>query len=416
MSELEVYHDLGADLMKHGPLFGDFQEVPWIVSASWFKLTQVQLNQLQDLGPVLGTFLRACDALYYEDANVRRVVEQGKPQNIIERQKALREAGGPILIRPDIVITQEGLKIAEIETIVGGLGMYSQIKDSYQTVIPPQDGSTPYPGSITQSFIDTASALPGEGRIILTPSFNSRYFSDLSVFSALCAERGYEAVPVPANRVHEVGKDQAKGIWRLFEIYEVDQLVAIPEVPIYPPLKQFTEEKAWLAFLHASEYEDYWVQALGIEGFRLLRQSVSPTWIMRSGMLPKNVDELKKLSKGQRRFVTKQSGYSEDSWGARSFTYWPDKSTNQWQHFLGQALNQPGTPYVMQEYQDSLQYSVPALVNGKVEQMNGLRAKLSPFYFFNNGKTELADIGVILRRSKKVHGATDSIRLPVSIT
>lgn len=398
---------LEKELLKDGPLFGEYKDVPWLISPSWFELNTEQILELKRLGYRLYRFLEASNNLYFKDEKVAKLVEQGKPEPVITSQRNLPKEM-PLLIRADIVLTENGFQVTEIEIIVGGMGMGSKIKEAYLSVIPP---SKPYPGSILKSFLRTVRIVSGKEKILLVPSFSSRYLPELRIFSRLCQREGYNVEAIPPE---EVRKTMKVGIiWRLFEAYEWEKIELPKKVPIYPPLKQFMEEKIWMALLHCQDYRNYWENSLG-EDFSFLKKYIPPTWIIHQSYLPRPLSELEKLGRKRRQYVTKLSGYSEQAWGGKSFRYWGEPSNKKWKEFLSTAIGS-NQLYILQEFQNSIKYSFPALINGEIKQIDNLRTRLCPFYFKVGEEVELGDIIVTLRKHKNVHGATDSIRIPVAI-
>lgn len=398
---------LEKELLKDGPLFGEYKDVPWLISPSWFELTTAQILELKRLGHLLYHFLKVCNNLYFENKKVARFVEQGKPRKVISLQRNLPNEI-PFLVRPDIVLTKDGFKVSEIEIIVGGMGMGSKIKEAYLSVVP---SLKPYPKSILKSFLRTVEKIVNHKRILLVPSFLSRYLPELKVFSRLCQREGYDVEAIPPEEVKKTTK--AGMIWRLFEAYEWDR-IDLPNVPIYPPLKQFMEEKIWMALLHHEDYRNFWKNKLG-EDFDVLKKYILSTWIIRESYLPMPLSELVNLGRKKRQYVTKLSGYSEKAWGGKSFIYWGEPSNKKWRDFLLNAIRSKEL-YILQEFQDSKKYSFPVLINGEVKPIDNLRIRLCPFYFKIGEEVELGDIIVTLRKAKNVHGAIDSIRIPVAIS
>jgi hypothetical protein len=399
---------LEKELLKDGPLFAKYKSVPWLISPAWFELNAEQILELKKLGCLLYRFLRACNNLYFTNEKVAKLVEQGKPEKVIAVQRAfLKEM--PCLIRPDIVLTEDGFKVTEIELVVGGIGMGSKIKEAYLSVIPPPK---PFKGSIPGSFLKAVKSIAAKKKILLVPSFSSRYLPELKLFSKVCKRKGLD---VEAMQPEKVRKNMRVAmIWRLFEAYEWDKIQLPDEVPIYPPLKQFLEEKIWMALLYCEDHRNYWKTSLG-KDFDLLKKYIPPTWIIRENYLPMPLSELMKLGRKKRQYVTKLSGYSEKAWGGRSFTYWGEPSNRRWRGFLSTVM-QNNQLYILQQFQRSKKYSFPALINEEIKQVDNLRSRLCPFYFRIGKKVELGDIIVTLRKCKNVHGATDSIRIPVAIS
>lgn len=108
---------LEKELLKDGPLFGDFENVPWLISPKWFQLTEKEIGELQRLGLTLFSFLKCYHDLYYLDERAAKLVEYGKPNEVVKLQRKITK-DLPLLIRADIVPTENGPKVTEIETIV----------------------------------------------------------------------------------------------------------------------------------------------------------------------------------------------------------------------------------------------------------------------------------------------------------
>ncbi len=399
---------LEKELLKDGPLFGEYKSVPWLVSPAWFELSNEQISELKKLGGLLYRFLDACNDLYFADEKVAKLVEQGKPEKVIALQRSFPKEM-PCLIRPDIVLTEDGFKVTEIELVVGGMGMGSKIKEAHLSVMPV---AKPFKGSIPRSFLKAVKPIAGGKKIFLVPSFHSRYLPELKILSKLCRRKGADVEAMQPEKVR--GAMRVGVIWRLFEAYEWGKIQLPDKVPIYPPLKQFLEEKIWMALLYCKDYENFWKSRLG-KNFDLLKKYIPPTWVIHENFLPMPLSELMLLSRKKRQYVTKLSGYSEKAWGGRSFIYWGEPSKKKWKEFLSTAM-QSNQLYILQQFQQSKKHSFPALINGEIKQIDNLRNRLCPFYFRIGKKAELGDIIVTLRKCKNVHGATDSIRIPVAIS
>ena len=62
----------------------------------------------------------------------RAILDLGKPADLIEysRQKEFRDAL-PRVIRPDLILTEEGWTIAEIDSVPGGIGLTAWLNQTY---------------------------------------------------------------------------------------------------------------------------------------------------------------------------------------------------------------------------------------------------------------------------------------------
>ena len=108
------------------PKEGLFAEKDWLLSPDAFPIEKDFERELEQLGHRLFVFQRACNQLYQlsvkgkQPAWVARYLDAGKPAELIEfsRQKQFRD-DLPRVIRPDLVLTEEGYTIAEIDSVPG---------------------------------------------------------------------------------------------------------------------------------------------------------------------------------------------------------------------------------------------------------------------------------------------------------
>src|ERR1700736_2553419 len=120
------------------PKEGLFAEKDWLLSPDAFPIEKQFARELEQLGHRLFVFQRACNQLYQlsvkgkQPAWVARYLDAGKPPELIElsRQKQFRDAL-PLVIRPDLVLTDEGYTIAEIDSVPGGIGLTSWLNQTY---------------------------------------------------------------------------------------------------------------------------------------------------------------------------------------------------------------------------------------------------------------------------------------------
>jgi hypothetical protein len=126
MSPLESARAVHAAL----PEGGLFQEKEWRIAPRPFVLPDGLASELEKLGYRLMLFVRACDQLYRQSvkgrqpASVCEILDAGKPPELVAFQRECGQAGDiPRVIRPDLVLTEEGFVIAEIDSIPGGIGL-----------------------------------------------------------------------------------------------------------------------------------------------------------------------------------------------------------------------------------------------------------------------------------------------------
>ena len=113
----------------------------WRIATTPFSLTKDQLDFFHQLGPQLLSFYRALNRLYADSlrglqpAWVAGYLDQGKPDSLLiySRMKRFRDQL-PAVIRPDIIPTQDGMVITELDSVPGGIGMTACLSALYAEV------------------------------------------------------------------------------------------------------------------------------------------------------------------------------------------------------------------------------------------------------------------------------------------
>src|SRR5881628_1361844 len=122
------------------PKEGLFAEKDWLLSPDAFPIEQKFVADLEQLGHRLFVFQRACNQLYQLSVKgkqppwVARYLDAGKPAELIEfsRRKEIRD-NLPRVIRPDLILTDDGYIIAEIDSVPGGIGLTAWLNQTYST-------------------------------------------------------------------------------------------------------------------------------------------------------------------------------------------------------------------------------------------------------------------------------------------
>src|SRR5256714_9052372 len=122
------------------PKEGLFAEKDWLLSPNAFSVEQKFLTELDQLGHRLFVFQRACNLLYQLSVKgkqpewVARYLDAGKPKQLIEfsRRKQIRD-DLPRVIRPDLILTEKGYIIAEIDSVPGGIGLTDWLNQTYSS-------------------------------------------------------------------------------------------------------------------------------------------------------------------------------------------------------------------------------------------------------------------------------------------
>src|ERR1700738_3475520 len=120
------------------PKEGLFAEKEWLLSPDPFPTDKKFLAELEQLGHRLFVFQRACNQLYQLSVKgkqpdwIARYLDAGKPKELIEfsRRKEIRD-DLPRVIRPDLILTDDGYIIAEIDSVPGGIGLTAWLSQTY---------------------------------------------------------------------------------------------------------------------------------------------------------------------------------------------------------------------------------------------------------------------------------------------
>src|SRR5436190_21698603 len=145
------------------PKEGLFAEKDWLLSPDAFPIEQKFVADLEQLGHRLFVFQRACNQLYQLSVKgkqppwIARYLDAGKPKELIEfsRRKEIRD-DLPRVIRPDLILTEKGYIIAEIDSVPGGIGLTGWLNETYSTVDSQIIGGA---DGMLESF---STALPNE--------------------------------------------------------------------------------------------------------------------------------------------------------------------------------------------------------------------------------------------------------------
>ena len=98
-------------------------------------------KEIQSLGRVLLQFYRAVNLLYRKSVErkqpewVSRWLDLGKPRELIELQRSPAfKNEAPRVIRPDILLTENGFSITELDSVPGGIGLTAWLQQTYSEI------------------------------------------------------------------------------------------------------------------------------------------------------------------------------------------------------------------------------------------------------------------------------------------
>ncbi len=420
------------------PREGLFAGHDWRVSPQPLALGEELARELETLGRVLLQFYRATNLLYRRSVEgkapawIAELLDQGKPASLIARQRDPSfKSDVPRVIRPDVLLTDDGIALSELDSIPGGIGLTHWLNQTYSNL-----GDTVIGGSAGMAT-GFASIFGDAPKVHLVVSEEAATYRPEMEWVA--REMG-ERFQVRDSTFRDFADGDA--VYRFFELFDLANVAnsdlifdraAAKQIRVTPPPKPIFEEKLLFALLWNRNLRPFWRQELG-EGFLLrLLKCIPQTWVLDPSPLPPHAaypgldltdwTQLKSLSQRDRDLILKISGFNETAWGARGVHLGSDLSTADWSAAVDQTLAAwPASPYILQRFRKprtvDATYVDPA--TGATIPLPG-RVRLCPYYFvagdYESARPQLGGIlATIVPADKKiVHGMRDAILAPCSI-
>ena len=123
------------------PAAGLFAGLEWKISPAPFPLGENLAQEIESLGRVLLQFYRATNLLYRKSVEgkqpewVARWLDLGKPAELIALQRSPTFKNDvPRVIRPDILLTETGFSITELDSVPGGIGLTAWLGKTYSAI------------------------------------------------------------------------------------------------------------------------------------------------------------------------------------------------------------------------------------------------------------------------------------------
>ena len=431
------------------PPQGLFAEKDFLLSPDPFPVDEKFARELEQLGHRLFVFQRACNELYQrsvkgkQPAWIAEYLDAGKPAELIEfsRQKQFRD-DVPLVIRPDLILTESGYTIAEIDSVPGGIGLTGWLDQTYAAT-----GSEVLGGG--DGMLDGFRSLLPEGGDIVISEEASTYRPEMNWMAAQLEGRALSRPIINGTTQRSSLQEKTwrvvdaetyepvagRSVYRFFELFDLPNLPRISAlleavrngaVRITPPIKPFLEEKMWFALFWMQPLREFWRRELGEKYFLKLQEVIPYSWPLDPTPLPQHAviprleihdwREAGKLSQKERDLLVKVSGFSPLGWGSRGIVVGSDVPQIEWEREIEQALATfQTTPRIMQRFHKArlIDHRYWDNETGEVKTMRG-RVRLCPYYFIENGKAKLGGaLATIVPADKKLlHGMRDAILAP----
>ena len=403
----------------------------WKFSPEPLRLTKAEGRFIASLGHPLAQFQQACDELYRRSASgklprwIADLLDAGKPGWMADLQKKTEtRTDFPRVIRPDLILTDGGFALTELDSVPGGIGITAWLSRLYA------DAGYPVLGGRDGMIEGFSSVLPEGGAILLSEE-SADYRREMQW---LAGEAGGGRTVEAAESYRPDGR----ALYRFFEWFDwqaipearhLAELAAAGGPRLTPPCKPHLEDKLWLALLWTPALKPVWEKTLRGSHLARVREIVPPGWVVDPAPLPPQAalpvlrvnswEEVAGFSQKQRRLVLKISGFHETAWGSRGVHIGHDLSQAEWSERVhGAMADFESQPWIMQEFREGRLIEHPVYQeDGSVAMMRG-RVRLCPYFFTDEqGQTTLAGALATLAPAdkKKIHGMRDAVLLPCVI-
>ena len=403
------------------PAEGLFAEKTWRIAPKSFALSSTHVELIEKLGIVLHHFNQACNLLYRQSAAgkahpwVAPLLDAGKPPELIALSSHDKVKGQTsAVIRPDLILTEDGFAMSELDSVPGGIGLTAWLGETYTSlgdnVLGGKDG-------MRTGF---ESVLNG-GEVLISEE-SAAYRPEMEWI-------------IGKDRVRSVEDytPSGKPAYRFFEAFDFPNLTKFREAwqpgqpPLTPPLKPYLEEKLWLALFWSRPLQEFWRQEIGEKGQRLLQNLIPYSWVLDPAPLPPHAvipelgiqswTELEKFSQKQRDLVLKISGFHPNAWGARGVYVGSDMPSEEWAAQVRTSLAEFNEhPRLLQRFiKGSIAEQEFVAENDEIVPLKG-RARVCPYYFVVNDRVSLGGVLVTLVPTDKklIHGMRDAIISPAT--
>jgi hypothetical protein len=406
-------------LQQSMPSGGLFRGKSWRWSDQPWMMETEEVRWLEGLGKKLAVFQRAADKLYRESAlgNQPRWVAEwldlGKPDEVIRAGRAAK-AALPRVIRPDLIRTESGWALTEIDAVPGGVGLTAWLQEEYSKLGHSILGGAKGMRSIGEEILGE------QGEVVISEEAGD-YRPE---WEWLVGKERLQSA--------ETYRPKKGAAYRFFEMFDWMKLERIRSAKEHgvkweAPLKAYLEEKLWWALFWMKPLEEWWRKELGEGYFKELRGLVPRAWPLRpielppEGVLPElgiqSWSELEGFSQKARELVVKISGFSPRAWGSKGVFLGSDHPKERWVQEVKRALGEWSTqPHLLQKFSHPVSVTHPVWSEERGEMIDGKwRLRLCPYYLVTGEKVELKGaLATLCPTDKKlIHGMEEAVLLPV---
>jgi hypothetical protein len=444
-----------------------FEAKSWQLSPEAWSLTPEQVAQLEAIGAACLEYHQALETLYLRSAAGKNLLrnkpllapwvadylDRGKPAHLVAHARNPKNRGVfPTVLRPDLLLTDEGFVMTELDSVLGGIGLTAFLNKLYAdngTILGAGD-------AMIRNFYESLAALRSDIRnpliALVVSDEAATYRPEMHWLAEQLQVQGKRVFLLEPEDIFPLGSslcfdvegnpEKIDIIYRFFELFDLENIPTAKfffeaweagEVAIVPPMRPYQEEKMGLALFHHHLLQEYWAEALGGRTLKLLRQLIPMSWVVDPAPLPPGAvldaprvggralndwRQLAAASQKERDLILKISGYHETAWGARSVILGSDCSREEWQAGVEMAVaDAPSNPHILQEFKKPRRAKHRIYDREQqIREVDG-RLRLCPYYFVTAGKVTLSGaLATFCPPDKKIiHGMQDAALLPCRV-
>ena len=451
-----------------------FEDKTWQLSPQAWPLTPEQVAELEQIGTACLEFHAALETLYLRSVAGKNLLrnkpllapwaadylDRGKPADLIAHARDPKNRGAfPTVLRPDLLLTDDGFALTELDSVPGGIGLTAFLNKLYGGDTDPT--VLGHGGAMIENFHQSLAALRPASRnpliAILVSDEAATYRPEMLWLAEQLQRLGRRVFCMRPEDLFPLGgelffdvegtPEKIDVVYRFFELFdwanvriaaEIMEAWASGAVAIASPMRHFQEEKLALALFHHHLLPEFWAESISARSLKLLRRLIPPTWVMDpvplppgavldgprvGGRMPNDWRDLIGASQKERDLIIKISGFHETAWGARGVILGSDCSREEWQEGIEQALRlAPANLHVLQEYRKPKRVSHPLYKQTQAglpaaASAQAGRLRLCPYYFVVGGQARLSGaLATFCPPDKKIiHGMVDAALLPCRV-
>lgn len=438
------------------------ERIAWRISPEPFALSEATLSRITAIGEDLLAFYKALNSLYNRSARgtapafIAEYLDHGKPEHIVRlaRQNRFKQ-DLPGVIRPDLILTDDGFTASELDSVPGGMGFVGAMGEAYCSLGMESVGGA---HGIPKQFGAMLKAATGKEQptvAVVVSDESGDYRPEMRWLADALQRLGilHAYVCKPQDivftedalfvRFEDGREEKIDAIYRNFELFD---LLNVPKqelmlyaarhkrVEMTPPPKAHLEEKLSFALFHHPALRKLWEVELGRDGraiYARLQQLFPETWVVdprplppqgvihgleASGVPVSDWMQLVELGKSERDFVVKPSGFSELAWGSRGVRVANDLTKDEWTATLREATAEfDKTPRILQRFHKGkrVRQAYYDREHDEIRTFDG-RVRLCPYYFVSGESVEIGGILATVAPADKrlIHGMTDAVMAP----